>query len=94
MDIYNIYWRKSAQKELKKISKPFIKRIIYAVENLSINPFPPNCKKYQGIDHTYRIRVGNYRIIYTIFEKNLTIEIIKVGHRKDIYKNIWLCNSI
>ncbi len=63
-----------------------ISRIINAVEILSENPVPTNCKKLIGSDHIYRIRVGDYRILYSIENDLLLIEIIRVGHRKDIYK--------
>jgi mRNA interferase RelE/StbE len=86
MATYKVYWKKSAQKELKKLSKPIIPKIISAVEGLAENPYPPNSRKYLGTEHTFRIRVGSYRIIYTVVDEILTIEIIKIGHRKDIYK--------
>ena len=86
MAIYKILWKSSAQKELKKIDRPLIARIISAVEQLSENPYPQTCKKYKGTEHTFRIRIGSYRVIYTVIEKTLTIEIIKVGHRQNIYK--------
>jgi len=78
---------KSAIKELKNLDKKIIPKIISAVENLSFEPFPIGVKKLASTEFTYRIRVGDYRIVYTLFRNQLIIEIIKVGHRKDIYKN-------
>lgn len=86
MASYKILWKKSALKELKKFDNLIVKKIILVVENLSRNPFPPGSKKLAASEYTYRIRVGDYRIIYSLFEKELVIEIIRVGHRKDIYK--------
>ncbi len=79
-------WKKSAVKELKKLDKKQIIKIINAVELLSDNPTANNCKKLIGSEHIYRIRIGDYRIIYSIESNLLLIEIIKIGHRKDIYK--------
>ena len=75
-----------SEKELKKLNKPDIPKIISAVESLSHKPFPANSKKYLGTDHTYRIRVRDYRVIYSVLTGILTIEVIKVGHRKEVYK--------
>ncbi|MFP4168301.1 MAG: type II toxin-antitoxin system RelE family toxin [Desulfonatronovibrionaceae bacterium] len=60
--------------------------MVSSVEKLAKDPFPANTTKYSGTNHTYRLRIGNYRIIYSIFKDILTIEIIKVGHRKNAYK--------
>lgn len=86
MELYKIEWKRSAVKELKKLSKENINRILETVEALSSSPFPNQTKKLVGSDNSFRIRVGDYRIIYTVLSKILTIEIIRVGHRRDIYK--------
>ncbi len=86
MDYYKIRWKESAVKELKRIDKQFIPKIISAVESLSNNPLPNGIKKLSGAEFTYRIRIGDYRVIYSLSEKELTIEIIRAGHRKDVYR--------
>jgi mRNA interferase RelE/StbE len=86
MDSYKIEWKRSAAKELKLLPKETIKKILKAIEELSLNPFLPKTKKLIGSEHTFRIRVGDYRIIYDIYSKLLVIEIIRVGHRRDIYE--------
>jgi mRNA interferase RelE/StbE len=83
---YNIRWKKSAKKELLKIDKSIIPLIITAVEDLKTNPFPNQCKKLTNNDFIYRIRVKDYRIVYSVSEDILTVEIIRVRHRKDIYR--------
>ncbi|MFH1196796.1 MAG: type II toxin-antitoxin system RelE/ParE family toxin [bacterium] len=83
---YKILWKKSAVKELKRITPNIIPKIILAVESLSKNPYPAGVRKLHGSNYTYRIRIGEYRAIYTIFQNRLVIEIIRVGHRKDAYK--------
>jgi len=88
MDLYSIRWKHSARKELKKLSKPIILKIIAVIEELSKEPLPKQCRKIIGTEHTYRIRIGDYRIIYSLESKQLLIEIIRVGHRKNIYKNL------
>ena len=67
-------------------SKQVIPRILQAVENLAKNPYSSDSKKLVGSDSIYRICVGDYRIIYNIESSILTIEIIKVGHRREIYR--------
>jgi mRNA interferase RelE/StbE len=86
MNSYKIQWKRSAKKELKKLDKQVIRRIIQAVENLAKDPWQSTSKKLVGSDSIYRIRVGDYRIIYSLESSVLTIEIIKVGHRKEVYR--------
>jgi len=71
---------------LKKLDRQVIPRILQAVENLAKNPCSSDSKKLFGSDSTYRIRIGDYRIIYNIKSSVLTIEVIKVGHRREIYR--------
>ena len=86
MAFYNIKWKRSAAKELKKLSPHAIQRVLQAVEKLSIDPRPPESRKLFGSKRTYRIRVGVYRVIYTFEVDRLVVEVIKVGHRKDVYR--------
>jgi mRNA interferase RelE/StbE len=86
MECYNIEWRPSTKKDLKKISKAEVPKIIKAVENLSDQPRPPGSTKLSGSDLTYRIRVGDYRVIYEIQDEIILVEVVKVGHRKDVYR--------
>lgn len=86
MESYKIKWKKSAYKELRNIPDKHIPKIIDSVEKLSVNPFPSGVKKLSGSEKTFRIRVGDYRIIYEIEQQKLIIQIIRVRHRKDVYK--------
>lgn len=87
MNLYKIQWKRSAKKELKKLDKQVILRILQAVESLAEDPWQSAAsKKLVGSDSIYRLRVGDYRIIYNLESSVLTIEIIKVGHRKEIYR--------
>ena len=86
MASYEVKWKRSATKELKKIPKSKIPPLLKAVESLSQNPFPSGVKKLIGSDITFRIRVGTYRIVYDLYNDELIIEIIRVRHRKDVYE--------
>ncbi len=86
MDTFKIEWKRSAIKELEKLPRPMISKIVSAVDNLSSNPYPQGVRKLVGTEDTYRIRVGDYRVLYNIVENNLIIEIIRVRHRKDVYR--------
>jgi mRNA interferase RelE/StbE len=85
MACFEIHWKKSAQRELRKLDALVIPRIIHAIQELENNPKPQGCKKLKGSEHSYRIRIGNYRVIYEIFEAKVIIEIVRVRHRKDVY---------
>jgi mRNA interferase RelE/StbE len=84
---YKIYFRKSAAKEISKLPNPAIQKIIKRIESLAIDPRPVGCEKLTGQEF-YRIRQGNYRIIYSIQDNELTIWVVKISHRKDIYKRL------
>ena len=82
---YSLNFSKQAFKELEKINEPYYSSIKQAITNLTKNPRPQGYKKLKGRDG-YRIRVSSYRVIYNIFDKQLIIDIITLGHRKDIYE--------
>lgn len=83
--VYQITLRKEAVKTLEKINEPYYTAIKRAIYSLSHNPRPQGCKKLKGRDG-YRIRVADYRIIYDIFDNVLLVDVIALGHRKDIYE--------
>ena len=82
--MYQLKIEKAVINTLEKINEPFYSKIKTAILKLSNNPRPNGYKKLRG-RNGYRIRVGNYRIIYEIFDDFLIIEVIDLGHRKDIY---------
>lgn len=86
MDSYRIEWKNSARKELRKLPPKTIQKIVEAIESLAEKPHPPNCRKLVGSEYTWRIRIGNYRVVYNIFSSTLIIEIVRVAHRKDVYR--------
>lgn len=86
MDTYKIEWKRSATKDLRKLPRQMISKIVAAVDNLSSNPYPPGVRKLVTTENSYRIRIGDYRVLYNIVENRLIIEVIRVGHRKDVYR--------
>ena len=83
---YRIEWKRSAQKELRQLPQAIIKRVLNAVATLADDPYPSGVRKLAGSEYTYRLRVGNYRVIYSVDDGILVIEIIRVRHRKDVYR--------
>lgn len=81
---YRVNFSKQALKELEKINEPFYSPIKQSIAQLAQNPRPHGCKKLKGRDG-YRIRVGDYRVIYNIFDNILTVDVIAVAHRKNVY---------
>ncbi len=82
---YNVTLRKRAIKALENINEPYYSHIKEAIYRLADNPRPSGYKKLKGRDG-YRIRVANYRIIYEIFDDILLVDVIDIGHRKDVYE--------
>ena len=81
---YSVKFQASAARHLMELPKKDRLRIIGVIELLGGNPLPPKALKLKGRDG-YRIRVGNYRIIYSFDSKQLTVLVIEIGHRKEIY---------
>jgi len=82
---YTLSFSKQSIKELEKISEPYYSNIKQVIIDLTQNPRPHGYIKLKGRDG-YRIRVGTYRVIYEIFDTELIIDIITIGHRKDVYE--------
>ena len=82
---YTVLIERYAQKQILKLDKKIIPVIKTAIASLADNPRPHGYKKLKGED-AYRIRVGDYRIIYEINDNTIIVTVVSVGHRKDIYK--------
>jgi len=82
---YQVLIRSSAEKEMNDLSQSFHRRISVKIAGLGENPRPSGCQKLSGLDG-YRIRVGNYRVVYTIDDKTSIVRVIAVGHRREIYR--------
>ncbi len=82
---YEIFFRESVWKELKKVPRADLKKILSRIEQLEKDPRPVGCEKLTD-QELYRIRQGSYRIVYSIQDNKLTVWVVKVGHRKDVYR--------
>ena len=85
MASYSLFIKPSAAKEIEAVPKPDRRRIVSKIMSLSSDPRPPDCEKLSGHDQ-YRIRQGNYRILYEIHDVKLIVVIVKIGHRRDVYR--------
>lgn len=83
---YEVLLKPAAQRQLKKLPRNVQGELIAFIERLSQDPRPPGCKKLKGRQSQYRVRLGDYRVIYSIEEMALVVRVIKVGHRRDIYE--------
>jgi mRNA interferase RelE/StbE len=85
MGKYKVFIRASASKELEAIPKKWLQKIVDRIRYLEENPRPVGCEKLSAQER-YRLRQGNYRIVYSIQDNEQTIHIVKIGHRKEIYR--------
>jgi len=85
---YTVQFKPAAERDLEKIKdQTALRRIAHAIDGLAVNPRPPGAQVLQGEDASIlRIRVGDYRILYTIEDKALLVLIIRTGHRRDVYR--------
>ena len=85
MASYELAFRKSVAKDLRELPKQDVKRILQRVRSLSDDPRPPGCEKLSGQER-YRVRQGLYRIVYEIHDDAVLVIVVKVGHRRDVYR--------
>ena len=83
---YRVEIKNSAVKEIKRLPTPELKRVLSVIERLADDPCPPDCRKLSD-QEKYRIRCGDHRILYTIEDDVLFVFVVKIGHRKDVYKD-------
>lgn len=82
---YRLAFARSAQRELEKIPRRDLHRITQRIQSLAADPRPPGCQKIVGADF-YRIRQGDYRVFYAVDDGQRLIDIIKIGHRREVYR--------
>jgi len=82
---YRVFFKRSVEKDFTSIPKKDVKRILNRIKTLEEDPRPPGCEKLTGQER-YRLRQGRYRIVYSIQDNELTVWVVKVGRRKDIYR--------
>jgi mRNA interferase RelE/StbE len=86
MASYRLVFKQSVAKDLRSIPNEDVARILERVEILAADPRPPGSEKLSGKDR-YRVRQGVYRIIYAVDNEDMTVLVVKIGHRRDVYKN-------
>ena len=86
MENFSIQWRNSTKKDIRNLPCQEVPRIIAAAVELSNNPMPNGSQKLAGSERSYRIRVGDYRIVYEVFTDLKIVEIQRIRHRKDVYR--------
>jgi len=86
MASYEIHWKHTAEKDLRGIDRQYIPRIFEAIKSFSDDPFPPQHRKLHGSESSYRVRIGDYRVIYQVDSEKKLVVIYHVRHRRDAYR--------
>jgi mRNA interferase RelE/StbE len=84
---YSIRFVESAARSLNKLPVGARVRIAARIEALADNPYPPGTRKMAGEEHAYRIRIGDYRVVYDVLEDAIVVLVLRIGHRKDVYRS-------
>jgi mRNA interferase RelE/StbE len=84
---YSIELKPAAFRSLAKLPREARRQLRLRIDSLAMNPFPPGVKKLEGEKDLFRIRAGDYRVVYQVRKKVLVVLVIGIGHRKDIYRN-------
>lgn len=82
---YSVRFKPSAQKELEALEDRFLERTFAKIQALGQNPRPSGCKKLKNSPDLWRIRVGDYRVVYSLNDKTKLVEVLRVRHRRDVY---------
>ncbi|MCY2924692.1 MAG: type II toxin-antitoxin system RelE/ParE family toxin [Planctomycetota bacterium] len=85
---YRIEFRPAPLRDLQRIPQPFRSRLLTAISALARTPRPPGCARLQGPEGFHRVRVGDYRIVYLIQDRVLLICVVRIAHRKDVYRGL------
>ncbi len=83
---YEIEISRTAEKQLRRLPRADQARVVRTMRTLADNPFPRGARKLSGYDDVFRVRTGRYRILYSVSERTLVIVVLKVGHRRDVYR--------
>ena len=86
MEPFSIQWRNSTRKDIRSLPRQEVARVVEAVGELAKDPLPHGSHKLAGSERTYRIRVGDYRVVYEVFSDARIVEVQRVRHRKDVYR--------
>jgi mRNA interferase RelE/StbE len=86
---YELFIERRAEKDLKKLEPSLFAVVVEKIKYLSKNPHPPGSRKLSGSQNDWRIRIGDYRILYEIDNKARTIKIMRIKHRREVYRDDW-----
>ena len=86
MEPFSIQWRNSTKKDIRSLPRQEVACVVEAVGELAKDPLPHGSHKLAGSERTYRLRVGDYRVVYEVFSDSRIVEIQRVRHRKDVYR--------
>ena len=84
--MYSIEFTTAAEKDILRLPHPIHERVEYVVDQFQSDPRPMHCKKLRGLSNMWRVRIGDYRILYNINNKQKRITIYRILHRKDVYR--------
>jgi len=84
--VYKVFITRTAEKQLKKLPVDLQRKIAAIIFSLSVEPRPFGSKRLSGSTSSYRIRAGDYRVIYDVYDQEVVVSVLKIGHRRDIYK--------
>ncbi len=84
--MYRVLLERGAEKDLARLSSGIHDRVIAAIQGLARNPRPPGCRKLAGSKHDWRVRVGDYRVIYEIADQIRVVRVNRVRHRREVYR--------
>ena len=87
MSDYQVEFSATAEKQFRKLQKPVQVRLARVIKDLAAEPRPRGCRRLRGYDDVYRVRAGVYRIIYTVSDQALVVEVVRVGHRREVYRS-------
>jgi mRNA interferase RelE/StbE len=86
MALYAVSFRRSAEKDLRRLDAAMQRRVLRATSRLAGEPRPAGCRRLHGSENGFRIRVGDYRIVYTVDDEVLVVAIERVRHRREVYR--------
>jgi mRNA interferase RelE/StbE len=84
--MYRVFLERAAEKDLKRLSSEVHDRVIIAIRGLASDPRPPGCRKLAGSKRDWRIRVGDYRVVYEIADEIRIVRVNRVRHRREVYR--------
>ena len=85
---YRVEIKPKALRALAEVPNPQRRRIVKAIDALAADPRPAGCRKLAGSEDTYRVRVGDYRVVYEIADRIMIVYVVRIGHRKDVYRGL------